>query len=181
MTTYVCLLRGVNVAGHRKVGMEELRSHFSSVGFSNVRTYIQSANVVFDHSKSSAQSLARKIEDRLKHNLGTGTAAVLRTREQMERVVQHNPYSKKDESRVHVIFLKNIVRNFPAGISSATAAGELFTPFAEEIYLFLPNGSGRTKLSNSFFEKTLGVTATMRNWRTTKYLFSMMDGSVKEE
>ncbi len=174
MATYVSLLRGVNVAGQRKVGMDELRELFQSMGFMNVRSYIQSGNVIFEHSNIRTSSLEAQIEDRLRRNFHSDIAVLVRTRAQLENVVRNNPYSFKDESRVHITFLRDNVANFPTGeVRKSSDHQEDFSHSGREVYLFLPNDQGRTKLSNSFFEKALKVTATTRNLRTTKALCDM--------
>ena len=172
------MLRGINVGGNRGVKMEDLKRLYTSLGYQNVRTYVQSGNVVFEHHDANSSKLAGEIEKSLKQHFGFDISVVIRTDKELKRLIDKNPFTEKDESKMHVTFLSTKPRTFSTDqIDGFVASGEAFLISGQDIYLFCPNGYGRTKLSNNFFEKTLKVIATTRNWRTTKTLYSMTSGA----
>lgn len=174
MATYVALLRGVNVGG-KTLAMTELRRVFVDLGHKEVRTYIQSGNVVFDAAGSAARVVA-ELERRIAGELALDTTILLRSAKDLARVVEKNPFLRRgaDPGALHVTFL--------AAAPGAGASARLDAPGAEpdelqlvdrEIYIHCPNGYGRTKLNNSFIERRVGVAATTRNWRTVEKLLAM--------
>lgn len=174
MATYVALLRGVNVGG-KTLAMTELRRVFVDLGHTEVRTYIQSGNVVFDAAGSAARVVA-ELERRIAGDLGLDTTILLRSAKDLARVVEKNPFLRRgaDPGALHVTFL--------AAAPRAGASARLDAPGSEpdelqlvdrEIYIHCPNGYGRTKLNNSFIERRVGVAATTRNWRTVEKLLAM--------
>src|SRR4051812_32408943 len=180
METYVALLRGVNVGG-KTLKMEPLRGAFEQGGFSDVRTYVQSGNVVFATAKTSSTRLSQAMEKRILADFGLSIRIVVKSLKQLEEITQRNPFLKDkaiDQSKLHVTFLSAIPT-----IPGATAArdlgalatnGERFHLFDQQIYLYCPGGYGRTKLSNNAIEKKLKVVATTRNWRTVNALLALM-------
>ena len=174
MNTLVSMLRGVNVGGHRRMPMSELAELFASLGFADVRTYVQSGNVVFKHPQADITHIARQIERGLKSRLDLDVTVFIRTPEELERLVAHVPFAKTDPSKLHVTFLQSKPATIPTNeINAVAGEGERFSISDTEVYLFLPNGYGRSKLSNSFFERVLKVPATTRNWRTVTTLLDM--------
>ncbi len=167
-------MRGVNVGGSKKLKMSELSKLYSSLGFENVRTYIQSGNVVFSTSQRNTPGLVEQIEKELKDHLGCEVTVFIRTPEELAKVVARNPFVERDRIRLHVAFLYDSPEQAPMEkLNAARSNGEEFSIIGKEVYLFLPNGMGRTKLSNTFFEKMLGVPATTRNWNTVTTLHEM--------
>ena len=174
MVTIISLLRGVNVGGNRKLKMYELAELYNSLGFTNPRTYIQSGNVVFSHSHKGNTDLADRIQGAIETQLGLNVEVFLRTPEELEKLVKKNPFIGNDQSRMHVTFLHTKPSSVPRNeIEDVAVAGEKFAVFDREVCLFLPNGQGRTKLSNGFFEKILKVPATTRNWNTVLALMAL--------
>jgi uncharacterized protein (DUF1697 family) len=173
MGTYVSMLRGVNVSGQRMVKMAELRSLYESLGFRGVRTYLQSGNVVFQN-RADATAARTAIEREVKERLGLDVVVIIRTAEELSRVVKGRPFVGKDDGKVYVTFLSAEPSDFPASVVEGARRGsEALELSGREVYLFLPNGYGTTKLTNGFFEKKLKVSATTRNWRTVSALLSM--------
>jgi len=177
VTAYVALLRGVNVGG-RTVPMAELRRTFDDLGLTQVQTYIQSGNVVF-RSPRGAAKVAAEIESRLRRDFGTEIRVLVRTGDQLQNLVRRNPLVRgsRDESKLHVTFLAEV----PASARGASLDGASFLPdefrlLGREVYLHCPNGYGKTKINNAFFERTLGVAATTRNWKTVTTLATMSAG-----
>jgi len=174
-STFVALLRGINVGGKKKIAMAELRSLLSSLGLEDVRTYIQSGNVAFRSSDGDADEIAATIEREISAAFGIDPAVLLRTPSELEEIVERNPYlTRSDLSKLHVVFLDRA----PAA-SSATeldpgrSPPDEFTLRGREIYLHLPNGAGRSKLTIDYFERRLGVRATARNWNTLLRLLEL--------
>lgn len=161
------MLRGINVSGQKKIKMDELRKLYESLGFELVQTYIQSGNVIFKTSLKDTSEIVNKIGEKIKQVFGYPVTIVLRTSDELESIVKRNPYEDKDLSKVHVSFLsENQFEYSEEVLFEAKTGEEEFQILDKEVFLFLPHGSGRTKLTNNFLERKLGVKATTRNWRT---------------
>ena len=177
VVTYVSMLRGINVGGRRKVRMEELKRAYDSLGLGGVRTYIQSGNVIFEHPREDEWSLAARIEKRLEERLGFPVPTVLRTAGEVREAIRDAPFVGRDPGKLHVTFLSAAPREVPVReIDAARTGAEDFAVAGREVYLYLPDGYGRTRLTNAFFERKLGVTATTRNWKTVNALSDAMAG-----
>ena len=184
MKTYISLLRGINVSGQNKIRMPELKLAYEALELSNVVTYIQSGNVIFDCEEQEPAPLGRSIEAELARSNGISVRVFLRNIDHFEQIINNNPFStqrNEDPEKLHVSFLsdspsESALSNLPLPadpkISGAGKADE-FMVYDKEIYLFCPNGYGRTKLSNSFFERKLSVSATTRNWKTVNAVFEI--------
>jgi uncharacterized protein (DUF1697 family) len=169
MTTYVALLRSVNLAGNRRIKMDELRQAFRALGYTDVTTYIQSGNVVFT---SDAAVGAAGLEQAIAAQFGMNVTVVLRTSGQLESVAQRNPYRDADTSKVHVGFMPR-----PPSAAARTLDLQRFSPDdavvdGGELYLHLPNGMGRSKLPN-YLGRQLEVPITIRNWKTVTKLIEL--------
>lgn len=175
--TYVALFRGVNV-GSVTVRMDALRSAFEALGLVRVRTYVQSGNVVFETAKRPALALGRAIERRVLRDFGHAVPVFLKTESQMAAVVRGNPFLKEksiDPSKLHVTFLSGRPGNKAAGLlEGLVAESERFFIAREEVYLYCPDGYGRSKLANNALERKLSLVATTRNWRTVTTLLEMV-------
>jgi len=177
MTVYICMLRSINVSGKNKIAMNELRALFQSLGHENVATYIQSGNVVFASSNLPVQALTEEIEQQIASVLGLSVPAVIRSRDELGRVLERNPFIEsrgRDPSRLHVTFLGQAPE--PALVAATQgfeAAPDEFFVDEREVYLHCPDGYGNTKLNNAFWERRLEVTATTRNWSTVAKLAEM--------
>jgi len=171
------MLRGINVGGQKIVKMESLRRSFETLGFTRVRTYVQSGNVVFEASKGSSESLPNKIREKILNDYGFSIPLILRTAGEMKTIVRDNPFLKErgiDHSRLQLSFLSTLPAE--AGLRKLDALDALpdrFSVKGREVYLHCPNGYGRTKLSNNALEKLLSVEATTRNWKTVIALVGM--------
>jgi uncharacterized protein (DUF1697 family) len=170
MTTYVALLRGINVGGSHPVPMAELRAHFESLGFTAVETFIQSGNVCFSsRTTPSADAIAAS----LTAAYGFALPVVVRTAAQMERVVADLPFPSESASKVHVGFM---AEQPPDGavdeLDGAPFEPDEFAIVGDHLYLLLPNGMGRTKLPG-FLERRLKIPTTIRNWNTVNALVEL--------
>ena len=175
-STYIALLRGINLGGHRIVKMDQLRKTFEELGFADVKTYIQSGNVVFAAKAACAKRLADDVAQAVEKRFGFRPGVVLRTADEIANVAANNPLLGEgaDERLLHVAFLaeKPDARRI-AALDPARSPGDSFNVRGREVYLCLANGAGKTKLSNAYLESTLGTTSTMRNWRTVLKLSEM--------
>jgi uncharacterized protein (DUF1697 family) len=170
--SWIALLRGVNLGSRNKVPMAGLRDLMSDIGAEDVQTYVQSGNVVF-RSALRRDELARRIGREISARFGVDADVVLCTKSELARIVAGNPFAK-DESvptRLHVTFLAQA----PERGRMTDLEGEEFEPdrfhvTRAAVYLHTPGGYGRSKLSNTYFERKLGVRATTRNWRTVTTL-----------
>ena len=177
MPIYIVMLRGVNVSGHNLIRMEQLRASFAALGFSDVKTYVQSGNVVFKAVTESAASLSRKIEQTILHNFGFTVPVFLTTPKKMEETIERNPFLKSpklDHAKLHVTLLsKDPPETAAEQLEPLIVKPEQFQIVGRNIYLYCPNGYGNTKLSNTAIEKKLSVGATTRNWKTVTTLLAM--------
>ena len=172
--TWVCLLRGVNVGG-KKVSMNALRELLEGLGFEGVTTYIQSGNVVFTSSSGSAKRLAGDIRKAIQKELNLEVTVLLRSPDDMAEVTAAKPFAGGEN--VHVTFLDDEPdASKVAAIDHDGYPPDEFEVIGREVYLRCPNGYGRSKLTNSFWERKLGVAATTRNWRTVEKLLGMASG-----
>ena len=174
MGTYISMLRGINVGGQKKLKMDGLKKLYESLGFRQVQTYIQSGNVVFQCSGTDILKLTNMIEKSIKQSFGFEAPALIRTRDEFRKLIKNNPFSGKDAGKLHVTFLSNIPVHLPKEeINKAKGEAEEFSIIGREIYLFCPDGYGRSKLSNSFFARKLKLPATTRNWNTVNKLYAI--------
>lgn len=178
MSVHVALLRGINVSGQKLIQMERLRAAFAALGFGDVKTYIQSGNVVFQTAKNiSPASLEKKIAGKIVEDFGFAVPVSVRTAKELAAVLNGNPWLSVagiDQARLHVTFLSGPApAKAEAMLQSLAAKPERFAVRGREIYLYCPSGYGETKLSNSAIEKNLSLTATTRNWKTVNALFAM--------
>ena len=177
--TYVALMRGINVGGKNKLPMKDLAAIFTGLGCRNVRTYIQSGNVVFDAPAEVARKLASQVAANINKQFGLTVPVVLRDGEEMARVITGNPFlaTGLDEKSLHVMFLADRpTPNAVAELDHNRSAPDEFQVVGREIYLHLPNGAGNSKLTNVYFDSKLGTISTARNWATTLALFEMIKG-----
>ena len=173
--TFVALLRGVNVGGKNLIPMAELRALLSSLGFEEVETYIQSGNVVFRSPAGDADDLSARIEREIASVFGIAPAVLLRTPTELEAIAGRNPYlGEANLSKLHVAFLdQSPAASVAAELDPGRSPPDEFTLSGREIYLHFPNGAGRSKLTIDYFERTLGVRATARNWNTLLKLLAL--------
>lgn len=181
MPGYVALLRGINVGGRNKVPMRELASLVTATGGDDVQTYLQSGNVIFDVGADLAGTISETIATSISERFGFRVPVLLRSTRQMAEVVRHNPLrgsgTDLDDEKLHVLFLAH--RPDPvrvAALDPERSSGETFVVRGQEIYLHLPNGAARTKLTNAYFDAKLGLTTSQRNWRTVTKLLELMEG-----
>ena len=157
------------MTGHNPIRMVELASLFKDLGLNDVQTYIQSGNVIFKSNNNEGE-LREKIEKGISARFGYDIAAMIRTVDELEALFLSNPYLKEDDfnpAKMAVIFLREPVTDFQSSkVSTVSYPPDKFQISGREIFIYCPNGFGRTKLYTNFFENKMGVTGTARNWKT---------------
>jgi uncharacterized protein (DUF1697 family) len=173
----IALLRGINLASRRRLSMAELRELLTGLGYKDVRTFLQSGNVVLT-SSASPTGLQRKLEKEIAANLGVETQVIVRTRDELADVIECDPLGNvaNNPSRYLVSFLSarpnpKVVRDL-AGLD---VEPEQFVISGRELYAWHPNGVQRSKLNKLVTERRLGVIATARNWNTVTRLLALAD------
>ena len=177
MEKYIAILRGINVSGQKKIKMEELRLLMQKIKLKKVQTYIQSGNLIFEHNKIIDLDLAKKIGEKIFQNYGFQVPVITRTLSEWKDVFDNNPFLKdrdEDIRTLHVTFLADKPKDeYLDNFNKFNSPPDEFIISGKEIYLFCPNGYGRTKLSNTFFENKLKVLATTRNFKTVKTVLDL--------
>ena len=171
------MLRGINVSGQKKIKMDELKSLYESLNFNNVQTYIQSGNVIFKSENTDSEKLEKLIGEKINQSFGYSVVVFVKTVNEIQQTINQNPFlnkSKEDITKLCVTFLSSIPdESLIKNLENFKSDSEDFNLIGNEIYLYYPDGYGRTKLSNNFFENKLKVSATTRNWRTVNKLFEI--------
>ncbi len=173
--TYAALIRGINVGGRSPAKMEDLRGLFTDLGFDSVTSYVQSGNIVFGSPRSATTGLRDSIEKKIRAELGLDVTVLLRSHEDLALVLRNNPFLDRTDNlaTLHVTFLADTPS--PARVAELPRAQgtEELSPAGDAIYLFCPDGYGRSKFTNSVLERRLATSATTRNWKTVIKLADM--------
>jgi uncharacterized protein (DUF1697 family) len=176
VSAYVALLRGINVAGHRKVPMASLRDAVEGLGYGDISTYLQSGNVVLTAVRAKPAAIETAIAEQIEGWFGFDVGVLVRTARELTTIVQRNPFlaERADPATLHVVFcsVPPPARAW-AGLDGDRFFPDRFTPIGREIFLHCPNGYGRTKLTNARFERALGTPVTTRNWKTVTNLAAL--------
>ena len=173
MPRYVALLRSVNIAGHGRIAMSELRASFEALGHRDVTTYIQTGNVLFSAGSRREHALASAIEERLAEDLGDAPAVILRSVGELARVGESSPFARAGAhpSRHHVTFLAAAPsREVLSALELPPSGRDELVVDGREVYVSTPDGYAGSKFSGSFLERRLGVLSTTRNWNTVTKL-----------
>ena len=186
-TTHVALLRGINVGGKNLLPMKELVKLFEKAGAVDVATYIQSGNVVFSTPAAALDGFEAEMAAAIEKRFGLRVPVVLRSAQELAAVAKSNPYFSRsaDPKTLHVAFLaKKPAAADAARLDPKRSPGDRFELRGRDLYLHLPNGVAKTKLTNDYLDRTLGTVATVRNWNTVGKLVEMSaranSGAAKE-
>jgi uncharacterized protein (DUF1697 family) len=177
MTTYISMLRGINVSGQKKINMQELKALYEGLNLGNVRTYIQSGNVVLEAEETGASDLSIIIEQKLFENYGFAVPVIIRSVADIQAVIADNPFLQRENietDKLYITFLWNEAS--PENAAKLQAIN--YTPDEciidnRAVYILCPSGYGRTKLTNTFIENKLKTIATTRNWQTINELLKL--------
>jgi uncharacterized protein (DUF1697 family) len=182
MKTYIALLRGINVAGQKKIKMADLRSFLSELSFQNIRTYIQSGNIIFESPKSNCLDLEQKIKTLIAEKYTFDVPVIVREAEEFIEIRDANPYFETDVEvkKLYISFLsqaptKEAIEKFNQFCIDKNIE-DLFEIKNREIHLkYSLKEMHKSKLSNNLFERILKVRATTRNWRTVNKLIELVN------
>src|SRR5258706_16039465 len=170
MPIYIAMLRGINVGGHKLIKMDRLRASLEVLGFQQVKTYIQSGNVVFKTGKTSTAGLSKRIEERILQDFGFWVSVVWRTADEMNKMIASNPFLKErgiNPEKLHVMFLSESPA--PAALkklAELTAAPERCHGSGREIYFYLPNGVSQSVLWKNPVDRILAVSHHHGKYKT---------------
>jgi len=177
MTTYIALLRGINVGGKNILPIKELASVLESIGLENVHTYIQSGNVVFQSATTDANKLSQAIKNAVGESHGLSPEVLVLSIDELRDAIASCPYTdgERDPKTLHFSFLASIPSDPDLDrLEVIRSPSERFQLAGPVFYLHAPEGIGRSKLAANV-ERAIGVTATGRNWRTVTKLMSMAE------
>ncbi len=177
MNTFIALLRGINVSGQKLIRMEVLRKVLEELAFSNIQTYIQSGNVVFQSDGKDVLKLEREISESILKHFGFEVTVIVVTLKELGFVVANNPFATAmmpDATQPYVAFLSEVpAANNMELLASIDFGADQFIPVDRYLYLRYEHGAGSTKLTNAVIENKLKVRATSRNWKTVNKLIEM--------
>lgn len=179
MPVLISMLRGVNLGPHNRIKMDALRALYESLKLENPRTYVQSGNVVFRTKEKNSPALANKIQAAIAKNCGCSPDVILRTPDELRKAVAANPFSeqaKREPGKVLVAFLAAAPpREAEANLESFKDFSEKLQLKGRELYIYFPNGAGRSKLPWSSIDKLVKVTGTARNWNSVMALLQIAE------
>ena len=172
----IALLRGINVGGKNRLPMQALIEMFVAAGCDEVRTYIQSGNVLFRRTPTPGEDVSSLVSESILNRFGYRIPIITRTAREFRELVDANPFvaAGADADKLHVAFLPEPPD--PARVAALDpnrSPGDQFAVLGREVYLHCPNGFARTKLTNGYFDSALATTSTTRNWRTTLKLLEL--------
>jgi uncharacterized protein (DUF1697 family) len=173
MKTFIVLLRGINVGGHKKVPMAELRELLSKRGFDTVKTYIQSGNIMLQSSGDKIE-IELKVKEAIQSHFGFDILVIVRTRTDLMRIFDACPFSEEKKENSYFVLLSEIPKpELVAEVMKITHDNEVFSVIDDCIYFHSSVGYGNSKFNMNSFEKKLKVRATSRNYKTTVKLIAM--------
>ncbi len=177
MNKKIAILRGINVGGRRKILMADLRAMLEAMNFSNVKTYIQSGNVIFDaEGKTDNITLAKNIAKAITEKFGFDVPVIVRTTKEWAQSVKQNPFYKDgvDISHLHLTFLSEAPKEEEKqNAESYNYEPDKFVIQGKDVFIYCEGKYHKSKLTNNFFEKKLKVNATTRNWKTVLKLLEL--------
>ncbi|MEV5594337.1 DUF1697 domain-containing protein [Streptomyces sp. NPDC052496] len=179
MSRQIALLRGINVGGNKRFPMARQRELFASLGHTDVTVLLQTGNIVFADPGTPPEETARRIEARIAEDLGFSVPVLVRTRDELAATVAANPFPEAvaEPKTLHVTFLSGAPAD-PAPLAALdrdTYVPDRLRLIGRDLYLWCPNGIGRSKLAEAVSRARLGVTATARNWNTVTKLLALAD------
>ena len=175
MTVYVSMLRGVNVGGHSRLKMATLKDAYTALGLRDVHTLLQSGNVVFTSRTKDRQSLAKRIMQEIERRFDLKIEVLIRTLDEIRMLLARGPTTPRaDHSKLLVMFLARVPdARAQSALIKEHKGPEMIELRGPEVYLYYPDGVGRSKLTNAFLENRLDVAGTARNWNTLRKLIEV--------
>ena len=179
MPVLISMLRGVNVGPHNRIKMEILRSVYESLGLEDPRTYVQSGNVIFRTKERNLVQLAKKIEDAIEKKCKCRPGVILRTTDEFRKTIAATPFADRSELDPGKILITFLAAEPPKETLANLAKFEKYPEElhlkGRELYIYFPNGAGKSKLPWSSVEKLFTVTGTARNWNSVTKMLTMAD------
>ena len=179
MAVLISMLRGVNLGPHNRIKMDELRALYESLKLADARSYVQSGNVIFRTKEKNSPQLAKKIQTGIQKKFGCCPEVILRTSEELQSAIAANPFpeqTKSEPSKVLVTFLAaEPPRDAEANLQKFQDLPEKLHLKGRELYIYFPNGAGRSRLPWSAVEKFLKVTGTARNWNSVQAMLKIAE------
>ncbi|MFV0420461.1 MAG: DUF1697 domain-containing protein [Dysgonomonas sp.] len=177
MATFVSMLRGINVSGKNLIKMNALQESYKTLGFDNVVTYLQSGNVVFTSEDANNSLLGTKISERIENDFRFTIPILVLSIDKLDKIIHENPFSERADKHGKSLYI-TFLYSEPADIKNEIiegnkGEGEEFIIKNNVVYLFCPNGYGRTKLNNNYWEAKLKTSATTRNWKTVNEMLKI--------
>lgn len=180
MEKYIAILRGINVSGSKMIKMDNLKLSINELKFRNIESYIQSGNLIFEYAKTNQQDLANKIMYKIQEAFGFHVPVIVKSTEELNTVIANNPFiNNRNEAidKLHVTFFsEEPEKALQDKLADNATDSDEFIIDGNMVYLFCPNGYGRTKFNNNYFEAKLKISATTRNWKTVIKLAEMANG-----
>lgn len=177
MNRYIALLRAINVGGYRKIKMQDLRNMFVAMGFENVRTYIQSGNVIFDSDESEPTVLSQSVKQQIESEFGHDVPVMIRTLEQLNDLIENNPFDGMDVDpfRLYVTFFQEPPpKEKQQELKALSNSIEKFNFVQDELFSLVNKKTDqKVNFSNSYVEKIIGIPGTGRNWRSVNKIFEI--------
>ena len=177
MITYIAFLRGINVGGHKKIKMADLRLLLEGLGYKEVLTYIQSGNVIFNSLEEERDKLENQISEAIKNQYGFEVPVLVKTRTEINNILDINPYNDADDlasNKIYFVLLKKVPKIEDIEATSAIIfENEKFIITPECVFIRYDLGAGKAKCGINFFESKLKVAATSRNYRTMTKLLEL--------
>ncbi len=179
MPVMISMLRGVNVGGHNKIKMDELRALYEFLKFENPRTYVQSGNVIFRTKEKNSPALAKKIQNAIERKFGFRPEVIVRTTEELRSAIAASPFASRrnlEPGKILVTFLASEPGpDAPVTLLSLKAHPEELHLKGRELYIYFPDGAGKSKLPWSKVEKLFQTTGTARNWNSVTKMLAMAE------
>lgn len=174
MNTFIALLRGINVGGHKKVPMTELRELLTKSGLDNVQTYIQSGNVILESSEDSTHNIEGIIQKAIIAHFGFDVSVIVKTNNELQAIFNACPFSEDKKKTSYFVILDMTPNDDLVKIASEKVyEGEQYIIINDCIYFYSAKGYGQVKFNMNFFERKLKVSATSRNYNTMMKLLSL--------
>jgi len=171
---YIALLKGINVGGHKKVPMAELRAVLTKAGFSDVSTYIQSGNVFFQSSKNNIEDLEKDLEKAIVGHFGFEVLVMVKTHEELQRIFENCPFDEDEKVASYFMLLHQKPTSEAIALASEKVYENEYYQITEDcLYYYSPKGMGKSKFNANFFEKKLQTFITARNYKTMLKLLSL--------
>ena len=176
METYIALLRGINVSGQKLIKMEQLRNVLAELPISNISTYIQSGNVIFESTVDDFSELEQLIASKIMDHFGFEVTVMVTNLAELQDIVQQNPYpqAEVDSVQPYIVLLSHLPDpDNVATLSAVDFGNDQWVLKGRTLYIFYADGAGTTKLSNAVIERKLKLKATARNWKTVQKLIGL--------